>query len=98
MGIIKKKPKKRMRANFIVAMTSIALLGCDQAGALQLSMSYEQINSGVPKTKEIDAALELKDLYLDEIDRICNLGVTAAVCDNSTYKEEIVDTCWIENE
>jgi hypothetical protein len=80
-------------------MTSIALLGCDQAGALQLSeIISEQINSGVPMTKEIDAALELKDLYLDEIHRICNLGVTAAVCDNSTYKEEIVDTCWIENE
>ena len=94
-----------MRANFIVAMTSIALLGCDQAGALQFSgisdieiTPFLQTNSEGPDTKEIDATLELQDLYLDEFDRICDLGVTAAVCDNSTYKEEIVDTCWIENE
>ena len=85
-----------MRANFIVAMTSIALLGCDQAGALQVS-PMQPINSRGPETKEIDAALELQDLYLDEFDRICDLGVNAAVCDQSTYKQEITDTCGIED-
>jgi len=55
-----------MRANFIVAMTSIALLGCDQAGALQFSgisdieiTPFLQTNSGDTETKEVDAALEL---------------------------------------